>query len=337
MSELRFAIIGFGNIGSKHYEHIINNQNARLIAVCDIDERKKGKIHHPNILFFNNLTNMLDIIEIDILCICTPNYLHYEHAILALNRNKHVVIEKPMALKKTDCDSLIALANAKQKQIFTVMQNRFSSTIQFVKELISNNHLGKIYQIHVNCFWNRNEKYYSTSNWRGIKDKDGGVLYTQFSHFVDLLYYLHGDIEIYNYGTIKNYNHAYINIEDSGSFIMTSKKGSIINFNYSTCSFNENMESSFTIIAEFGSLKIGGQYCNTIEYLNLQDKNILYPKLEKISANDYGNYKGSANNHDKVINNVINVLLAKETIMSDALDGMHVVNIIENMYNIVQP
>lgn len=336
MDKIRFAIVGFGHIGNKHYRHIMTHPNAELVAVCDVDCNKTQTIQKSGTRIFESLDDMLTACQLDVLCVCTPNYLHCVHTMSGLEQNCHIVVEKPMAIKVSDCEKMIAKSAEKRKIIFTVMQNRYAPTAQWAKYLIDQHILGKIFQIQVNCIWNRNQQYYDQGNWRGSKEKDGGVLFTQFSHFVDILYYLHGDMLNYIGGAIANYNHPYTNIEDSGSFVMLSEQNAVVNFNYTICSYEKNMESALTIIAEKGTIKIGGQYLDRIEYCNVEDKSIVVPAVESVQANDYGFYQGSMDNHDKVIANVINSLLFDKPIMSSAEDGMAVVNIIENMYKIAE-
>jgi predicted dehydrogenase len=273
---------------------------------------------------------MLQDENIDVVNVCTPNYLHHPHTMLSLQYKKHVVCEKPMAISVSQCNEMIEAANENEKTIFVVKQNRFNEPVQQVKKLMNENVLGNIYFINVNCFWNRNEYYYNESNWRGKKELDGGCLFTQFSHFIDILYYLFGEIKNVQ-GLIKNLNHAYTEVEDSGSFVMETINGAIVNFNFSTCSFEKNMEGAITILAENGTVKIGGQYLNTIEYQHI--KAVQLPEINIVAkSNDYGKYQGSMSNHDKIIANVINTLQGKDIIMTNATEGMQVVKIIEEMY-----
>lgn len=329
MNKIKFAIIGYGNIGKRHKVHIQAHANAELVGICDVDELKH---EHNDIPFFNNVNDMYAQLSIDVICVCTPNYLHHIHTIQALQTKINVLCEKPMSIATNLCEEMIEAANMYNKKIFVVKQNRYNEPVQQVKKLIENRLLGKIYLININCFWNRNEAYYQ-SEWRGKKSKDGGCLYTQFSHFIDILYYLNGDITTIK-GYIENYNHVYTEIEDTGSFTMKAKNGAIVNFNFTTCSYEKNMEGAITIIAEKGTVKIGGQYMNTIEYQNIQDTLLPAVKMQN-KANDYGTYQGSMSNHDKVIDNVVNHLLHNEKIMTSDYEGMQVVNIIERMYQSV--
>ncbi len=327
---IRFAIVGFGNIGRRHAEHIQHNAATSLVAVCDTNIAVADRVPE-GIPFYTALETMLQQGDIDVLCVCTPNFLHEQHTIAGLHAGMHTVVEKPMALSVAECDRMIAAAETTGKTIFAVKQNRYNPPVQEVKKLMADNKLGKIFMMQVNCFWNRGDAYYSESEWRGKKMKDGGCLFTQFSHFVDILYYLNGTIQQAE-GLIHNYAHQHnTEVEDAGSFVMRAANDAIVNFNFTTCAYQKNMEGSITLFAEKGTVKIGGQYLNTIEYQQLEGAAL--PEIN-ISAknNDYGLYQGSMSNHDKMIQNVVDVLNNRQPIMTTAEEGREVVRIIEQMY-----
>lgn len=329
---IKFAIVGFGHIGKRHAAHIVENEDASLVAICDIDEASMKNCTYSGVEQFRDMDTMLATIKADVICICTPNYLHASQSIAALNSGFHVVVEKPMALSTAECNDMIAAAKIKDRKIFAVKQNRYNEPVVLVKDLIAAKKLGKILMVQVNCFWNRNDYYYAQSTWRGKLKLDGGCLFTQFSHFIDILYYLNGDINTVQ-GFIQNFLHQKnTEIEDSGVFSMYAANGSLVNFNFTTCSFEKNMEGSITILGEKGTVKIGGQYLNTIEYQCVEG--IQLPLINITSkANDYGAYSGSMSNHDKMIANVIDVLLNDAPMTTTAQDGKKVIEIIEKMYH----
>jgi UDP-N-acetyl-2-amino-2-deoxyglucuronate dehydrogenase len=330
MTKIKFAVVGVGNIGLRHIHHILQNKNTELVAVCDTDASKLKTFSVPTFL---DIKELLTNTNAEVINICTPNYLHAPHTIAALNAGKNVVCEKPMSTSLADANEMIECANKNNKIIFVVKQNRYNPPVQQVKKLLQENVLGEIYFVNVNCFWNRNENYYNSAAWRGKKNEDGGCLYTQFSHFVDILYYLFGKVEAIK-SIMQNSNHAYTEIEDNGTCILKTASGAIVNFNFSTCAFESNMEGAITVIAENGTVKIGGQYLNTIEYQKI--KNIELPPINiSAKANDYGLYQGSMSNHDLVIQNVIDTLNGTDTIMTNATEGRDVVDIIEQMYKAV--
>ena len=275
---------------------------------------------------------LLDDKEIDIISVCTPSGDHYQSAKMILEAGKHVLIEKPMTLSTSQADSLIRIGLKKGKEIFIVKQNRYNDPVQALKKLIDEKKLGKIYMVVIDCFWNRNNDYYTSSSWKGKKSMDGGTLFNQFSHFVDLMYYLFGDIENIS-GIISNVNHkGLIEFEDSGVFNFNFLSGALGSFNFTTAAFEKNMEGSITVFAENGAIKLGGQYLNKIDYQRTKGFDITNLP-ETGPSNVYGYYQGSMSNHDKVIDNVIQALNGKTSFLTNAEDGKMVVNMIERMYS----
>ena len=329
--KIKFCIVGFGNIGRRHATHIIENPATELIAVCDINNHLRDKVP-TGIAFYNSITAMLSQVIADVICVCTPNYLHESHTIACLEAGLHTVVEKPMAMSVSECSRMIAAASKTGKIIFAVKQNRYNPPVQAVKKLMQENLLGQIYLMQINCFWNRGPAYYAESEWRGKKDKDGGCLFTQFSHFVDIMYYLNGPISQAS-GQVHNFAHQHnTEVEDTGVFVLKAANGALINFSFTTCSYSQNMEGSITVFGENGTVKIGGQYLNTIDYQKIE--NIQLPDISISSkANDYGGlYQGSMSNHDKVIQNVVDVLHNNHPVMTSAEEGREIIHIIEQMY-----
>jgi predicted dehydrogenase len=197
--------------------------------------------------------------------------------------------------------------------------------------MVESGRLGKTFMVQLNCYWNRDQRYYNGKNWKGTSDLDGGTLFTQFSHFIDIMYWLFGDITDIQ-GKFDDFNHHDMTaFEDSGFVSFNFVNGGMGSINYSTSVWDTNLESSITIIAENGSIKIGGQYMNEVEYCRV--KGYEMPELPPASpANDYGHYKGSAANHHFIIENVIDTLKGRTTATTNALEGLKVVDIIERIY-----
>jgi len=198
--------------------------------------------------------------------------------------------------------------------------------------MVSSGVLGKIHMVQVQCYWNRDDRYYGKIPWKGKLDLDGGTLFTQFSHFIDLMYWVFGDIH-HIQSRFVDFNHQdNTDFEDSGliSFEFV-KHDALGTFNFSTSVANQNFESSVTIIAEKGTIKVGGQYMNEVEYCEVSD--YVMPELPPSNpANDYGHYKGSAANHGYIFENIEATLIGDGQITTNALEGLKVVDIIERMY-----
>jgi predicted dehydrogenase len=335
MSKIKFAVIGCGHIGKRHAEMISRNEESELVALIDIKEKSTLGIEKYDCAFFNDLDSFLQsevAADVDVVNIATPNGYHADYAMKCLDAKKHLVIEKPMALNKQDAEKVIYKALNVHKQVFAVMQNRYSPPSEWIKSVIDSGILGKIFMVQLNCYWNRDDRYYKPGNWHGSKELDGGTLFTQFSHFIDLLYWLFGDIENIK-SRFTNFNHAHLTefVEDSGVISFDFVNGGLGCMNFSTSIWDKNLESSMTIIAEHGSVKIGGQYMDKVEVCHIKDYEM--PELAPTNpGNDYGAYKGSAANHHYVIENVVDVLKNRSTITTNALEGLKVVDIIERMY-----
>ncbi len=335
MSEkIKFAVVGFGHIGKRHAAMINGNDEGQVVAVADIleERRKEAKdILGDGVQVYSSIEELLKNDEVEIVNICTPNGWHAKQALWTLEAKKHVVIEKPMGLNRQECEEVIFKSLQVSKQAFIVKQNRYSPTSVWLKSLIEEGHLGKTFMVQMNCYWNRDERYYKVGGWKGSKEMDGGVLFTQFSHFIDIMYWLFGDIKNIN-ARFDNFTHK-TNTEfiDSGFVGFEFINGGLGTINFSTSIYGQNMESSIAIIGEKGSVKVSGQYMDQVAYCHVKD--YVMPELPPANPpNDYGSYKGSAANHHYIIQNVVDVLKGRSQITTNALEGMKVVEMIERIY-----
>ena len=319
-NKVRFAVIGCGHVGMRHAAEISSNPDCVLMALTDIREASSLEINDYDVPFFSSLDEMLKSNPgIDVVSIATPNGLHEEQAIKVLNAGYHVVIEKPMALSKEGCQRIITAAVAAKKQVFCVMQNRYSPPSVWLKEITEKKLLGTIFMVQINCFWNRDERYYIKGNWHGTREMDGGVLFTQFSHFIDTLLWLFGDIKNIR-SRFANFNHRDATaFDDTGIVNFDLERGGMGSINFSTAVWKENLESSITIIAEKGTVKIGGQYMNEVQYCNIMDYTI--PALPTAHPA----------NHHYIIKNVADVLNGRASLAINAGEGLKTVETIEKI------
>lgn len=330
--KIRFAVVGCGHIGKRHAEMAIRNEESELVALCDSAPKETLGIDNYDVPFYNSLDQLLKSENgIDVVSICTPNGLHAEQANQALNAGMHTVVEKPLGLSTANCEKVLHNALQRSLHVFCVMQNRYSPPSAWIKEVVENQRLGDIYLVQVNCYWNRDSRYYSSEGWKGTQELDGGTLFTQFSHFIDIMYWLFGDIRDIR-GVFNDFAHQNsTDFEDSGIVNFQFVDGGMGCINYSTAVWDANLESSLTVIGSKGSVKIGGQYMNEVEYCNIE--NYTMPDLPEAGpANDYGPYKGSAANHHFVIQNVVDTLRGRTSATTNALEGLKVVDIIERIY-----
>ena len=325
----KFALIGCGNIAKRHAENIVRVGN--LLAVCDINRQKADAFANVyNCAAYYSIDDLLKVEkEIDIVSVCTPNGLHVEHAIKSLQSGKHVLCEKPLCITSVAAMQMVDTAWFCRKKLFVVKQNRYNEPVQFVKKALDENLLGEIYSFQLNCFWNRPQEYYN-GDWRGTKFLDGGILYTQFSHFIDLLYWFLGDVKSVK-GLTENFDkRTNVEIEDTGVAVVKMQSGVIGSINYTINSYKKNTEGSLTIFGEKGTAKIGGQYLNTLEWFVAEKQEP--PQLKSSSPpNEYGFYQGSMSNHHKVYDDLIHSLDGNGSLLQ-ARDAVKTIEIIEKIY-----
>jgi len=313
---MKIGLIGYGNIAKKHEAALKESRHGQITAIYDLQT-----LEHETVDTYTDLEKFLNA-DLDLITVCSPNGYHKSHSVKALESGHHVICEKPFALSAHDCQEMINSAKQNKKKIFCTMQNRFSPVSQWLKKMVADKAIGETYLINVACYWNRNKNYYRQSEWRGQADKDGGTLYTQFSHYVDTIYWLFGDMNILN-ANFKNFDHEeMIEFEDTGIFNFTLKKGGMGTFSYTTSCYEKNFESSMTIIGSKGTIKVAGQYMDTITYCNLE--NTTMPELAK---ND------NLANISKVYEAAIAEINGLAQAACSAEDGKAIVQLIEEIYS----
>ncbi len=326
MDPVKFAVVGCGHIGKRHAAMIAANPDGELTALIDTDPGMPLAATYGVPLYASPEAFLASGTPADVVVVATPNACHAQQALTILQGGKHVVIEKPMTLTRQDAEKIIYTALQLHKHVFVVMQNRYSAPAVWLKSLVDQQVLGRIFFVQVNCFWNRDERYYTPGSWHRSKALDGGILFTQFSHFIDLLYWTFGDIRNI-VSRMESFNHRHLNeFEDTGMVTFDLVNGGMGAIHFSTAVWDRNLESSITVIAENGSLRIGGQYLEKVEYCHIKDyDNSCIGQINEAAGQ-------SATNHVHTIQNVIDVIRSSSAITTNALEGLKVVDIIERIY-----
>ena len=278
MNKLKLALIGCGRISANHIKAILDNhRDIELVAVCDIIKSKAGfkaaeylmeavkrNIPAGRINIYSDYKQMLQKEDINICSICTESGYHAEIALYCLNLNKHVIVEKPMAMSISDANLMIKTAKKNNLKLAVCHQNRFNKTIQKLKRAVDEGRFGRIFAGTARVLWNRNKAYYSRANWRGTWKLDGGCLINQCIHNIDLLQWMIGSEIKSVYGQTANYMHPYIQTEDYGSIIIKFANGAIGNVEGTVNVYPKNLEETLTILGEKGTAVIGGLALNKI-------------------------------------------------------------------------
>jgi UDP-N-acetyl-2-amino-2-deoxyglucuronate dehydrogenase len=326
---IRFALVGAGHIGRRHAAQM--QRCGQLTAVADIVPEKAANLAEAfGARAYPSLDALLADEQPDLIAVCTPNYLHAGHSILALENGCHVLCEKPMCLSGTEARTMIAAARQAERHLFVVKQNRFNPPVQLLHRLLHQRRLGRILSFQVNGLWNRPPSYYHNSDWHGKKDRDGGILFTQFSHFIDLLCWLLGDLQVL--GVVKD-NFMLKDVaegEDTGIVLLKTDEGAIGALHYTVAAYAKNMEGSLTVLGEKGTVKIGGEYLNELDYFRVEG---MEPPALAASrpANEYGAYSGTMSNHDKVYDELVKALRQESYDLASAVEAEQTVLLIEKI------
>lgn len=335
MDPIRFAVIGCGNIGTRHLAVLAAEERARLVCLCDTDPAKRTALSGQyGIAATADYRDVLRRPDVDIVNIATPHGLHAEMAIEAARAGKHILVEKPMALSTADAKAMNAEAEKHGVKLMVVKQNRYNVPIALTRKALEERRLGRVFMVQCNVLWNRHEGYYSASEWRGRRALEGGALYTQVSHFIDLLIWWFGDLTSAQ-TRVSTMNHK-IEIEDWGASTVTFASGVQGSLLWTTCVYSKNYEGSITIIGEKGTIKIGGAYLNKIEYWDVAASPLPEGVEFVDKPNAYGKYQGTSSNHDKVVHDVVASLLNERANTVSGDEGLRTIAAIEQIYRDAQ-
>lgn len=333
MNKVKFAVIGCGNIGRRHIAVVDAEEDAQLVAIADINKEvilQQSQLYN-NVPCYEHYQTLLEEVDCDFVNICTPHFLHYEMTLAAIKHGKNVLVEKPMALSVKDCRAMNEAAEKAGVKLYVVKQNRFNTPVRLLKQVLDAGKLGNIYMVKCDVLWNRYQGYYDESPWRGEKALEGGALFTQVSHFIDLLVWWFGDVtEAKAHLSTKSHQ---IEVEDCGNASIIFDSGVMGAITWTTSVYSKNYEGSITIIGEKGTIKIGGKYLNKIEYWDVEawplDTSIEYSD----KPNLYGKYQGTSSNHPFVIQHIIQNFNQNSGDVVEGTEGIRSIEAIEMIYN----
>ena len=266
LSMKRVALVGCGRISKRHIDAIKDTNGAELALVCDIDEARGRMVAENNDVPF--IADYRDIKDVDVISVLTPSGLHPKHVaeIAEYTDASYITCEKPLSLTLREAYMMLNSIDKAGKTLLPVYQNRYNPLVEFTKNLIAGGHLGKIYQFVCNVFWNRNDNYFKDS-WHGTKELDGGVLYTQASHYVDMIHYFFGEVlEHKGIGS----NRRGLDVYDTISAVCKFESGVVGTINANINTFKKNYITEFTIIAEKGTIRLSGTNLNTIAFWDVE-------------------------------------------------------------------
>lgn len=326
---IKIGLVGCGRISVNHFKAIKEHkERCKLIAVCDvIEERARTAASENGCNYYTSLNQMLKDEDFDLVAICTPSGLHPEHGIKVAKAGINVLTEKPIGINIAGVDHLIKTCDEEDVNLFVVKQNRLNATMQALKKAIDKGRFGKIYMVQSNVFWQRPQEYYDSAKWRGTWEFDGGAFMNQASHYVDMLYWLVGDVDYVMASTATMARH--VETEDTGAAIIKFRNGAIGTMSVTMLAYPKNFEGSITILGEKGTVRVGGIAINKIEKWEFadyddDDKAILEASYNPPNVYGFG--------HSAYYHNVLEVLEGKAEPETDGRSGRKSLELIHAIY-----
>jgi Predicted dehydrogenases and related proteins len=334
MNELKFALLGCGRISRKHVDAITTAHNARLVAVCDSQKHRAQQLGEKlGVPWFDGVDQMLTSMpEIDVVNILTPTGYHAEHAIKVASFRKHIVVEKPMALRLEDADAMIKACDRAGVRLFVVKQNRFNLPVQRLRRALEAGRFGKLVMGTVRVRWCRRQEYYDQDAWRGKWELDGGVLANQASHHVDLLMWMLGEVESVFAMTATQL--VDVETEDTAAVVLRFTNGALGIIEATTATRPVDLEGSISVLGEHGTVVIGGFAVNELvtwrfDHSAPEDETVI-AESRTMPDNVYGF------GHQAFIQNVVTTIQGQGSALVDGLEGRKSIEVINAIYESVQ-
>jgi predicted dehydrogenase len=332
---IKFAILGCGRIAKRHAELLGKNQidKAELVAVCDvIPDRANSFAKLFGVPAYTNLSNLLEHVDCDVVSILTPSGMHAEHAIAVAQAGRHVVVEKPMALRLDDADQMIQTCDKFGVKLFVIKQNRFNVPILKLHEALTSGRFGRLVLGTIRVRWCREQSYYDRDSWRGTWKYDGGVLSNQASHHIDMLEWFMGEAESVHARSLTSL--VSIEAEDTAIATLKFKNGALGIIEATTAVRPKDLEGSISILGENGMVEIAGFAMNEIRHWQFKDPQPVDKDIvEKFSVNPPNVYGFG---HQAYYEHVVNCLKSGSPALVDGLEGRKSLELISALYESVE-
>ncbi|MGQ5701419.1 Gfo/Idh/MocA family protein [Sandaracinobacteroides sp. A072] len=330
-----FALLGCGRIASRHADVLSSGQipGARLVAVCDVKpERAAAFGEKYGVPHFLDMNDMFAHSDVDAVSVLTPSGMHAEHAIAAAGAGKHVVVEKPMALRLEDADAMIEACDRAKVKLFVVKQNRFNVPVLKAREALDAGRFGKLVMGTVRVRWCRPQSYYDQDSWRGTWAQDGGVLSNQASHHIDLLEWFMGPVESVHARGIT----ALVDIEAEDTAVATLRfrNGALGIIEATNAARPKDLEGSLSVLGSDGAVVIGGFAVNRMQTWQFASEEPGDSEvMERFSTNPPNVYGFG---HQAYYEHVLDCLRNDRAALVDGLEGRKSLELISAIYESIE-
>ena len=210
-----FGLLGAGLVAPFHGDSLNASEQARLVAVADLDEQRGSDFGEKyGCAVYKTLDELLVDPEVDVVGVLTPNAYHYEAVMAAAAAGKHVLVEKPPAMTLRETDAMIETCAANGVKFGIVLQCRIRQPIQAMKQAIADGRFGRLLMCSTYMKWFRSEDYYFSDAWRSSRRSGAGVTIQHAFHYLDLCQYLMGPAKRVD-ARMENLAHPKVELEDT--------------------------------------------------------------------------------------------------------------------------
>ena len=330
---INFLIVGCGRIAQR-YGKLIGGQKisgGRLLAVCDINDQKAKELARvTGTVAYTDMHQMMSehAAKADVVCILTESGHHAQHCIELAQYGKHILVEKPMALRVEDGLAMIEACSSNDIMLFVVKQNRFNRAIQLTRNALMAGRFGDLVMGTVRVRWCRDQAYYKQAQWRGTWRLDGGVFANQASHHIDLLQWMLGN----PVSVIARSRTALADIEaeDTGACIITFESGAIGIVEATTATRPKDTEGSLSILGCRGMVEVGGFAANEIKTWQFEDTDEIDTNVfgigQELPADVYGF------GHQAYLSDVVQSIRGLGSPIVDGYEGMKSLTLVAAIY-----
>lgn len=258
----RIALVGLGRVGLKHLKAIFSlNKHLELVALIDpkSEQLKKNLVAQfpdlKTVPFYSAMHEIPEEASPDIFSIATPSHLHFQQAFEALNKNAHLLLEKPMCMRLNECQTLENLAKEKNKHILMGHIYRYFPMVHELKQDIKNQIYGTLLHASIKVCSGHSQAYYDLASWRGTWEKDGGALLNQSIHAVDLMCYLLSQSPVQCRANLSQVSHS-MEAEDLGFVVYTLEQGQHLDLLGTTATDENSPYADFDLIFTQGRIHV---------------------------------------------------------------------------------
>ena len=320
MDKLRVGVIGCGSIAQhRHLPEYAFNDNVVIVAVCDSNESRANEVAEKySAKAYVDYKELIQSGEVDLVSVCTPNYLHAPISIDALNAGIHVLCEKPMATSQEEAEAMIEAANNSGKKLMIAHNQRFVKSHQKARQLIESGDIGRIYSFRT-AFGHGGPEGWSVDgkeSWFFQKEKAFiGAMGDLGVHKTDLIRYVLGE-EIVEVGAfVETSAKNFSDVDDNAVCVLKSESG-IIGTLAASWAYVSKEDNSTIIYGEKAILRLEDDPNNSLIVQYTTGETVNY-QLGKIQSNEAG---GQQNTH--VVEQFVDCVLNDKEPLINGEEGM---------------